>query len=56
MDELLDALLKAKEEMKDNEVQEAKEIAKMNKVLFDAHIEAGFTTEQAIKIVVAQNY
>lgn len=36
-------------------VKDADEIAKLNKVLFDAHIRAGFTEEQATKIVVAFN-
>lgn len=31
----------------------AKNRAKMNKIMFDAHIEAGFTAEQAIQIVAA---
>lgn len=43
------------EPKKDDNVQEAKEIAKMNKILFDAHIEAGFTVEQATQIVAAYN-
>ncbi len=30
----------------------AKKIAKANKVLFDAHIAAGFNEEQALKLVV----
>lgn len=33
--------------------EEAKEIAKLNKILFDAHICAGFTSEEALEIVVA---
>ena len=43
------------EPKKDDNVQEAKKIAKMNKILFDAHIEAGFTVEQATQIVAAYN-
>jgi hypothetical protein len=67
MDDLLKAIMmtaiadaakkerKPSDVKKNDEVQEAKELAKMNKILFDAHIEAGFTAEQAIQIVAAQN-
>lgn len=34
---------------------DAKKLAKENKILFDAHIAAGFTEEQAIQIVAAIN-
>lgn len=34
---------------------EAKKIAEANKNLYDAHIAAGFTEEQALAIVVAVN-
>ena len=33
----------------------AMKIARENKELFDAHIKLGFTEEQAIQIVIAQN-
>nr|DAZ41847.1 MAG TPA: hypothetical protein [Caudoviricetes sp.] len=36
-------------------VKDAENVAMMNKVLFDAHIRAGFTEEQAIQIVAAFN-
>lgn len=36
-------------------VKNAENVAMMNKVLFDAHIRAGFTEEQAIQIVAAFN-
>lgn len=35
--------------------KEAAEIAKMNRILYEAHIEAGFTSEEALALVVAQN-
>jgi hypothetical protein len=34
----------------------AARVAKANKALFDAHIDAGFSANYAIQIVVAQNY
>lgn len=33
------------------DVESIKEVAKINKNLFDAHIEVGFTPEQAIQLV-----
>lgn len=35
--------------------KEAAEIARLNKILYEAHIEAGFTSEEALALVVAQN-
>lgn len=35
--------------------KEAAEIAQLNKILYEAHIEAGFTSEEALALVVAQN-
>lgn len=41
---------------KEQEKQKAmQDLAKTNKELFDAHIKAGFTPEQAIQIVSAVN-
>lgn len=36
-------------------IQDAAEIAHLNKVLYDEHIKAGFSPEQAILIVAASN-
>lgn len=36
-------------------IQDAAEIAHLNKVLYDEHIKAGFSPEQAIMIVAASN-
>lgn len=35
--------------------KEAAEIAHLNRILYEAHIEAGFTSEEALALVVAQN-
>lgn len=35
--------------------KEATEIAQLNRILYEAHIEAGFTSEEALALVVAQN-
>ena len=35
--------------------KEAAEIAQLNRILYEAHIEAGFTSEEALALVVAQN-
>lgn len=43
------------EPKEDDITSEAKKLAKTNKIMFDAHIEAGFTAEQAIQIVAAIN-
>ena len=34
--------------------KEAAEIAQLNRILYEAHIEAGFTSEEALALVVAQ--
>ena len=36
-------------------IQDAAEIAHMNKILYDEHIKVGFSPEQAIMIVAASN-
>lgn len=35
--------------------KEAAELAQLNRILYEAHIEAGFTSEEALALVVAQN-
>ena len=35
--------------------KEADEIAQLNRILYEAHIKAGFTSEEALALVVAQN-
>ena len=59
MDELLKKILEqvieCKPDFKVEAHQEAAEIAELNKILFDAHVAAGFTAEQALALVVAQN-
>lgn len=65
MEELFEAVIKAamadamRNKIKGNHqndmTSEAKKIAEANKNLYDAHIAAGFTEEQALAIVVAVN-
>lgn len=33
--------------------EEAKEIAELNKILYEAHIEVGFTSEEALELTMA---
>lgn len=56
-DELIDEFFKTTTKSKEEqEKQKAmQDLAKTNKELFDAHIKAGFTPEQAIQIVSAAN-
>lgn len=62
-DELIDELIdeffktttKSKEEKEQEKQKAMQDLAKTNKELFDAHIKAGFTPEQAIQIVSAAN-
>lgn len=37
----------------ESKTEHAKKLAQFNKMLFDAHIEAGFTAEQAIQLISA---
>lgn len=65
MDELLKMLIEAAEKEgkvhvikktvnKDNSIEkEAQELAHTNKILYDAHIKEGFTSEEALALVVA---
>lgn len=65
MDELLKMLIEAAEKEgkvhvikktvnKDNSIEkEAQELAYANKILYDAHIKEGFTSEEALALVVA---
>lgn len=65
MDELLKMLIEAAEKEgkvhvikktvnKDNSIEkEAQELAHVNKILYDAHIKEGFTSEEALALVVA---
>ena len=60
MDELLKMLIEAAEKegkvhvIKDNSIEkEAQELAHANKILYDAHIKEGFTSEEALALVVA---
>lgn len=65
MDELLKMLIEAAEKEgkvhvikktvnKDNSIEkEAQELAHANKILYDAHIKEGFTSEEALALVVA---
>lgn len=46
---------KSKEEKEQEKQKAMQDLAKTNKELFDAHIKAGFTPEQAIQIVSAAN-
>lgn len=58
-DELIDEFFKTTTKLKEEKEQEKQkamqDLAKTNKELFDAHIKAGFTPEQAIQIVSAAN-
>lgn len=60
-DELIDEFFKtttttkSKEEKEQEKQKAMQDLAKTNKELFDAHIKAGFTPEQAIQIVSAAN-
>lgn len=65
MDELLKMLLEAAEKegkvhvvkktvnKEDSIEKEAQELAHTNKILYDAHIKEGFTSEEALALVVA---
>lgn len=65
MDELLKMLIEAAEKEgkvhvikktvnKDNSIEkEVQELAHANKILYDAHIKEGFTSEEALALVVA---
>ncbi len=65
MDELLKMLIEAAEKEgkvhvikktvnKDNSIEkDAQELAHTNKILYDAHIKEGFTSEEALALVVA---
>lgn len=57
LDELVEELFKTSSKSKEEqEKQKAmQDLAKTNKELFDAHIKAGFTPEQAIQIISAAN-
>ena len=46
-----EAMKKSKTPKTEVDVKSIKEVAKINKNLFDAHIEVGFTPEQAIQLV-----
>lgn len=58
-DELVEELFKTSSKSKEEKEQEKQkamqDLAKTNKELFDAHIKAGFTPEQAIQMVSAAN-
>lgn len=65
MDELLKMLIEAAEKegkvhvikktvnKEDSIEKEAQELAHTNKILYDAHIKEGFTSEEALALVVA---
>lgn len=55
VEELFKTSLKSKEEKEQEKQKAMQDLAKINKELFDAHIKAGFTPEQAIQIVLAVN-
>nr|UWD69707.1 MAG: hypothetical protein [Bacteriophage sp.] len=55
VEELFKTSLKSKEEKEQEKQKAMQDLAKTNKELFDAHIKAGFTPEQAIQIVLAVN-
>lgn len=55
VNEMLKKTLKSKEEIEQEKIKAMKELAEINKELFDAHIKVGFTPEQAIQIVSAAN-
>ena len=65
MDELLKMFLEAAEKegkvhvvkktvnKEDSIIKDAQELAHANKILYDAHIKEGFTSEEALALVVA---
>lgn len=55
IDEFFKTTTKSKEEKEQEKQKAMQDLAKTNKELFDAHIKAGFTPEQAIQIVSAAN-
>lgn len=55
IDEMFKTTTKSKEEREQERQKAMHDLAKTNKKLFDAHIKAGFTPEQAIQIVSAAN-
>lgn len=55
VEELFKTSLKSKEEKEQEKQKAMQDLAKTNKELFDAHIKAGFTPEQAIQIVLSVN-
>lgn len=55
VEELFKTSLKSKEEKEQEKQKAMQDLTKTNKELFDAHIKAGFTPEQAIQIVLAVN-
>lgn len=55
VEELFKTSLKSKKEKEQEKQKAMQDLAKTNKELFDAHIKAGFTPEQAIQIVLAVN-
>lgn len=48
----MDELMKEADEIAEAK-KEAAEIAQLNRILYEAHIEAGFTSEEAISLVTA---
>lgn len=55
IDEFFKTTTKSKEEKEQEKQKAMQDLAKTNKELFDAHIKAGFTPEQAIQIISAAN-
>lgn len=55
IDEMFKTASKSREEREQEKAKAMRDLAKTNKELFDAHIKAGFTPEQAIQIVSAAN-